>query len=134
MPGTSAASAPSLHLSHFLFAHLPRFHRSTVFEPSTRYARLWRTSSSSRKISPGLVLFPCLGNKTDCNRSGALQLTTENVAIFVFLFSLSLPRAVYVIAMSRRKKKKIRALHHAVEFCCLCKLDSAITVKKAFSS
>lgn len=148
MPGTSATSAPSLRLSHFLFAHL--LHGFVFPRPSGRLlappdlARC--TSSSSRKISPAACArLPYLGNKTDmiaCAIAQAgLLLTAGNVVPLVFLFSpaASSPRKVTVrnrdassrerLQMENKKKKKKKKQKNwkwrniMREFCCLCKLD-----------
>jgi len=91
MPGASAASAPSIRLSHFLFTHLHDFilpFPSPSFSPLPHSTFPASASALPCNLEKNLsdALYTWEQNGYDCvhDRSSALLVAAGNVAFFVF--------------------------------------------------
>lgn len=92
MPGASAASAPSIRLSHFLFTHL--LHGFILPFPSPSFSSLPHStlpasasalpSSLEKNLSDALYSWEQNGYDCVRDRSSALLVAAGNVALFVF--------------------------------------------------
>lgn len=126
MPGASAASAPSIRLSHFLFAHLLHGFILPFPSPScSPLSALYSSASASASFRPrekSFALYSWKQNGYDCvrDRSSALLVAAGNVAFFVFPPPRQLPCVIATLCQKKHGERKGKIPCH-VGLLYLCK-------------